>query len=175
MSDQLEQWVEKAMELNQEKKALESQLSEAREALRIVNSRLGPTWEADLAMKDGIIRKALSPRQESDSKITMPGVAHGVKSVDGHWSDCATHNEPALPNGPCDCGGYVSPRPEKHGPCRTCDGVGPACQGARSHPEKGARDIHEPNCPLRQSPEGIYGPICKCTALRSQPGGGKAS
>lgn len=24
---------------------------------------------------------------------------------DGHWSDCATHNEPAYPNGPCDCGG----------------------------------------------------------------------
>jgi hypothetical protein len=23
---------------------------------------------------------------------------------DGHASDCATHNEPAMPNGPCDCG-----------------------------------------------------------------------
>lgn len=22
-----------------------------------------------------------------------------------HWSDCAVHNEPAYPNGPCDCGG----------------------------------------------------------------------
>lgn len=21
-----------------------------------------------------------------------------------HWSDCAVHNEPALPAGPCDCG-----------------------------------------------------------------------
>lgn len=21
----------------------------------------------------------------------------------GHWSDCAVHNEPALPNGECDC------------------------------------------------------------------------
>ncbi len=21
-----------------------------------------------------------------------------------HWSDCAVHNEPAYPNGPCDCG-----------------------------------------------------------------------
>lgn len=20
-----------------------------------------------------------------------------------HWSDCAVHNEPATPNGPCDC------------------------------------------------------------------------
>lgn len=22
-----------------------------------------------------------------------------------HWSDCALHNEPAMPAGPCDCGG----------------------------------------------------------------------
>jgi hypothetical protein len=22
----------------------------------------------------------------------------------GHWSDCAVYNEPAYPNGPCDCG-----------------------------------------------------------------------
>lgn len=21
-----------------------------------------------------------------------------------HWSDCALHNEPAMPAGPCDCG-----------------------------------------------------------------------
>ncbi len=24
----------------------------------------------------------------------------------GHWSDCAVYNEPALPAGPCDCGGF---------------------------------------------------------------------
>ena len=24
---------------------------------------------------------------------------------DQHWSDCAVYNEPALPVGPCDCGG----------------------------------------------------------------------
>lgn len=32
---------------------------------------------------------------------------------DGHWSDCSVHNEPAYPNGPCDCGGY----PPKHWRC----------------------------------------------------------
>lgn len=26
-----------------------------------------------------------------------------------HWSDCAVHNEPAEPNGPCDCGMYHKP------------------------------------------------------------------
>jgi hypothetical protein len=25
---------------------------------------------------------------------------------DGHWSDCSVHNEPAYPNGECDCDGY---------------------------------------------------------------------
>ena len=24
-----------------------------------------------------------------------------------HWSDCAQHNMPAYPNGPCDCGANV--------------------------------------------------------------------
>jgi hypothetical protein len=29
---------------------------------------------------------------------------HPEVGGDGHASDCATHNEPAYPNGPCDCG-----------------------------------------------------------------------
>jgi hypothetical protein len=28
------------------------------------------------------------------------------KDGDLHWSDCAVHNMPAEPNGPCDCGRY---------------------------------------------------------------------
>lgn len=28
-----------------------------------------------------------------------------------HWSDCAVNNGPALPVGPCDCGGYTAPPP----------------------------------------------------------------
>lgn len=28
---------------------------------------------------------------------------------DGHWSDCAVHNEPAYPAGPCTCGGFEMP------------------------------------------------------------------
>ena len=27
--------------------------------------------------------------------------------MDHHKSDCATHNQPALPNGPCDCGADI--------------------------------------------------------------------
>jgi len=26
-----------------------------------------------------------------------------IARLRGHDSDCATHNEPAMPNGPCDC------------------------------------------------------------------------
>ena len=28
-----------------------------------------------------------------------------------HDSDCAVHNEPAYPNGPCDCGVEPAPKP----------------------------------------------------------------
>jgi hypothetical protein len=28
-----------------------------------------------------------------------------------HWSDCAVHNGPALPVGPCDCGASSPPAP----------------------------------------------------------------
>lgn len=28
-----------------------------------------------------------------------------IETKQKHWSDCAVHNEPAYPNGPCDCGG----------------------------------------------------------------------
>lgn len=33
----------------------------------------------------------------------------------GHWSDCAVHNEPALPEGPCDCGGLDLADDSRHG------------------------------------------------------------
>ena len=26
------------------------------------------------------------------------------KKTGNHWSDCALHNMPAMPNGPCNCG-----------------------------------------------------------------------
>ncbi|KKL70321.1 hypothetical protein LCGC14_2106070 [marine sediment metagenome] len=29
-----------------------------------------------------------------------------------HWSDCATHNEPAYPVGACDCGGIPESKDE---------------------------------------------------------------
>lgn len=39
-----------------------------------------------------------------------------------HKSDCAIHNAPALPVGPCDCG--VSDAPEEWITCDLCEGSG---------------------------------------------------
>jgi len=44
-----------------------------------------------------------------------------------HWSDCAVHNEPAMPNGPCDCGGYIVSLAT---PARTDDAVQAGGEGA---------------------------------------------
>jgi hypothetical protein len=33
----------------------------------------------------------------------------------GHWSDCAVHNAPALPLGECDCGGLDLTHDPHHG------------------------------------------------------------
>ncbi|WP_418219853.1 hypothetical protein [Burkholderia metallica] len=33
-----------------------------------------------------------------------------------HASDCAVHNEPAYPNGPCDCGAILPPQ-KQEGAC----------------------------------------------------------
>ncbi|MEG9528384.1 MAG: hypothetical protein MIL41_21885 [Hyphomicrobiales bacterium] len=42
----------------------------------------------------GIAAAALRPRRKLPTMVV------------GHWSDCAVHNEPAYPAGPCDCGGF---------------------------------------------------------------------
>jgi len=38
-------------------------------------------------------------------EISLPHGCNCVACAAGpkHWSDCAVHNEPAYPNGPCDC------------------------------------------------------------------------
>ncbi len=46
--------------------------------------------------------------EQGSFKPTVEG-SNPSALTDGHWSDCATHNEPAMPNGPCDCGGYPPP------------------------------------------------------------------
>lgn len=47
-------------------------------------------------------------------------LASPVAESEGHDSDCATHNEPALPNGPCNCSKSLTP-PDKEG-CKHDDG-----------------------------------------------------
>ena len=38
---------------------------------------------------------------------------HELQEQFTHWSDCAQHNEPAEPAGPCDCGMYHIPTLER--------------------------------------------------------------
>lgn len=54
-------------------------------------------------------------RHEPLPEIVIEGLRGSAVaySASGHWSDCAVHNAPALPVGPCDCGGYD---PEHEGP-----------------------------------------------------------
>jgi len=35
---------------------------------------------------------------------SIPTTAAGKVLTGAHWSDCAVHNEPAFPAGPCNCG-----------------------------------------------------------------------
>jgi len=46
---------------------------------------------------------------EATPRVISTGCRNAVG--DGHMSSCSTHNMPAYPNGPCDCGGV---------PCRVC-------------------------------------------------------
>lgn len=49
----------------------------------------------------------------TDGEIEAAGSAANRNGSIQHWSDCAVHNEPAYPAGPCDCGGYWGFDPDK--------------------------------------------------------------
>lgn len=50
------------------------------------------------------IEQARAERRKPSSLPPCEGRC-GLPGGCGHWSDCAQHNEPAMPNGPCDCQG----------------------------------------------------------------------
>jgi hypothetical protein len=71
----------------------------------IIKAYLPGYWQVKTAtgywdLMDEDIIAILPPEPERPKDETV---------ADGHASDCATHNEPAYPNGPCDCG--VAPSP----------------------------------------------------------------
>ena len=61
-----------------------------------------------------------------------------------HWSDCAIHNAPALPVGPCDCGGLELALDVAHG------SIASFISGARSEGpllgNQGAGSLVQPQC-----------------------------
>lgn len=65
-------------------------------------------YEEDLDRYDELaLAVANSPaRSKAHAEAVLDLLEHRAKSrPDIHLSDCSTHNEPAYPNGPCDCGG----------------------------------------------------------------------
>ena len=40
----------------------------------------------------------------TDEQVTSHAIARRKAGPNAHLSDCAQHNEPAFPNGACDCG-----------------------------------------------------------------------
>lgn len=63
-----------------------------------------------LLLLAGIALAAVSRRPRAAAhppRIAVPPRPAG--SIVGHWSDCAVHNGPALPVGPCTCGGIPYP------------------------------------------------------------------
>lgn len=62
----------------------------------------GTIWRPTDVATTGV--KAIETRGKAD---TWGGIAADTEPL--HASDCAIHNEPAYPNGPCDCGGLPGP------------------------------------------------------------------
>jgi hypothetical protein len=77
-------------------------------------------------------------------------VSEGTKrseAGDGHASDCAVHNEPAMPNGPCDCH-RVDPEPApafrtlvQCGDCAAHGCPEPACEDCAGSGEVEVKDL----------------------------------
>lgn len=55
-----------------------------------------------MAEKDhGFVHTEVAECRATPFVITTESVQTAIR----HWSDCAVYNAPALPVGPCDCGG----------------------------------------------------------------------
>lgn len=95
-------------------------LKKARDAAMNAALRMANAYEAVMAMSYGldpdgaeIMREAelafaevhnLNDTASPRPPLASPVEGEAVGKWDGHASDCATHNAPAMPNGPCDCG-----------------------------------------------------------------------
>ena len=70
-------------------------MSDLRKAAEMALEALERTGTAGNYSKESIaiqaLRQALAQPEQEQPK---------------HWSDCAVYNEPAYPNGECDCGGF---------------------------------------------------------------------
>ena len=72
---------------------------------RLVERHEGGHGECDLCLLAGAIRRLQMRANAAELKLAMQKLP-----VPQHRSDCAVNNEPAMPAGECDCGGYPPPR-----------------------------------------------------------------
>lgn len=57
------------------------------------------------------LQRLTDKAEEIAARVTAARARKFDAAPTNHWSSCAVHNEPALPAGPCDCGGYVEAVP----------------------------------------------------------------
>ena len=70
-------------------------------------TKLAKAARALLAHWDTSAWKYLKPTGDLMADLREALAEQAEQEHDGHWSDCSVHNEPAYPNGKCDCGGYT--------------------------------------------------------------------
>jgi hypothetical protein len=76
---------------------------------RIINGHKGGSKQ--LAKDYRALQKARTEILRLREKVAfLEGCqCHACKDEVKHWSDCAVHNAPAMPAGPCDCGKLAQP------------------------------------------------------------------
>ena len=89
-----------------EDKMMKEHILRARD--QVMNARLGKLSSDPFPTSDR--RK---PRYAQDVEIEVEQAKHRDLVHAGHDSDCATHNMPARPNGPCDCSLSAQPGQEQ--------------------------------------------------------------
>ena len=58
----------------------------------------------DLAQKQGMWGGGFQAKRAAAADKLKPALVWPENKTFSHWSDCAVHNGPAYPAGPCDCG-----------------------------------------------------------------------
>ncbi|CAM6005671.1 unnamed protein product [Sphagnum balticum] len=79
------------------------------QAALVAFRRFHPVYNADGELGQIDAYQLFTKEEFAAIKSALTLAARVPQTMDApvqHWSDCAVHNEPAYPNGSCDCGGF---------------------------------------------------------------------